>query len=892
MSIDSNLARRPQEPLDTALHEAVSSRNLTATARLIEARANVNSLQALSGLTPLQMAINNNWPDGCSLLLHQGADLRVIDNRRDWAFLTRTALNQGLRCSQAEYEIAMENNDLETVSNLLARGIQPEDYTRISHWLRKNILDKTGSPATIQLLLRQLGYSKANITVITQPAISADWPELLPYLIELGSDVNAGLQYVMQTGKKHLLQTFIDAGADKEQGIIHAFYMGYRQMIPTLVAAGIDADRGILEAIKKNEREAVRFFLEKGAIPSAETWTLAMELCHKHYVDDLLAHDAVPDRNTLLMALKMDNRQVLRACIKHKVVPLVEMLHMAVEHSNLDLIHHLQATHRIRGEEILQIAVEKNAPKVILNFVNSGVVPNEEIWNIILDRGNIDLVRSFLGCTTLPNDEIRQKMVKLAIDKSKVGLFIDKGVIDLFRFLLHTSECAAFNEDLLQKIFTLAVSDEERFELAIIGNSLHRVEHFITAGANKDDTLKCAILHEKQDLISYLIQAGADKNRGLAIAISHGKVKAVHQLIDAGADKNLGLDEAVKESFIEIVQYLLGKGAIPSVETFKFALTNRRPGLALNLLTYGITPSDEILAIAVEHSAQNIVQHLLDGGMVPSMEVMQTAVAKSDLELVRLLIESGGVMDQATRHKLTERLIDVKCVNISLFLEAQRQKVGVLEVYGKNGFESVSNRSALPTKPLFILNIAKYDAPGPNYGAITQYYTPALQDVYGKIAKHFTLVRVLVDDPDKLVSTIDRAQAAFPGLPICHWALNGHGGSSAIGLGERNFTAVDAPIMKEIGKRMDRHGTLSLWGCSNGESEKNLASVFSENAPQIPVFATPGSVSRVIPNTFKLKPNVAVFAPFFRDNYGDPELMRAYRNGEEIANGYKPPSRL
>jgi hypothetical protein len=150
----------------------------------------------------------------------------------------------------------------------------------------------------------------------------------------------------------------------------------------------------------------------------------------------------------------------------------------------------------------------------------------------------------------------------------------------------------------------------------------------------------------------------------------------------------------------------------------------------------------------------------------------------------------------------------------------------------------------------------------------------------------------MVDDPNKFVSTVDRVKAALPQIPLLHWALNGHGSHRALGLTKDFFTIGDTSIMEKIGKRIDKNGTISLWGCLNGLGDHNLAQVFSKYAFPAIVFATPDLVTSVVPNTFQLNPTTPVFAPFFRDDYGKPEPLRAYRDGEEIASGYKSPSRL
>jgi len=304
---------------------------------------------------------------------------------------------------------------------------------------------------------------------------------------------------------------------------------------------------------------------------------------------------------------------------------------------------------------------------------------------------------------------------------------------------------------------------------------------------------------------------------------------------------------------------------------------------------------EDTLRTAIREDDRDLTHYLIERGAVLDTEMSTTAVEKNNLELVRHLIDGGAPLEEKTRKKLTGLLLDQECTleSTSLFLDVRRPKLCTLEVYQGENFAPISkiNRQFL-SKPIFLLNIADYDIPGPNYGAITQYFTPTFHDIYDKIIKHFTLVRVIIDHPNKLVSTIDQVKAAIPNLPLLHWALNGHGNPVAIGFSKAWLTKEDTSIMQEIGKRIDVSGTISIWGCNNGDKEQNIAKVFSRHVFPTIVFASPEMVTRVTPNIRKLPSKIPVFFPFFRNDPGQQEFLNAYINGEEIANGYKLCSRL
>ncbi len=421
-----------------------------------------------------------------------------------------------------------------------------------------------------------------------------------------------------------------------------------------------------------------------------------------------------------------------------------------------------------------------------------------------------------------------------------------------------------YDAEILSRIYAIANGDE-KLEFSVIAGDRTTAQELIDAGADTTKGLLYAIQYSQSTFLRFFVAAGADKDEGLLYAIRNLHSFALKELIDAGAGIQKALYAAVELNAISIVKDLIKAGAVPDGEAIRLACKNNR---------------DEL------------VEYLLDLGVKPNEEVMRDAVKSNTLQKIRTLIDHGGVMNEETQHHLMARLVDQKCTDPHLFF-LRRPKMYEPEVYHNHDFQPLSRIDPQNlTKPILLLNIADYEYPGANHGVITEYFTRLYDREYEKMAKRFTLVRVMVGDVNKLVSTVDLVKAALPNLPLLHWALNGHGGGAALGFSKGHLTIDDTSVMVEIGKRIGKNGTCSIWGCLNGDGPNNLAQVFSQYAFPAIVFASPTLVSCIVPYTFQLNPTTPVFAPFFQNDFGKPAPSRAYRDGEEIADGYKLPSRL
>ena len=148
------------------------------------------------------------------------------------------------------------------------------------------------------------------------------------------------------------------------------------------------------------------------------------------------------------------------------------------------------------------------------------------------------------------------------------------------------------------------------------------------------------------------------------------------------------------------------------------------------------------------------------------------------------------------------------------------------------------------------------------------------------------MVRVLIDDRNKLVSNIEKVKALLPGLSLLHWSLDGHANQTMVELGgdgESCFSWQDVSIMHEIAKHVHELGTLALLGCRTAEDEKNFIRSFAKHAHGRCVIGSSDLVDGVDYRRL-VTPSGPVLVPEFL-SHGGTKNMTIYRNKTAIVSG-------
>lgn len=271
------------------------------------------------------------------------------------------------------------------------------------------------------------------------------------------------------------------------------------------------------------------------------------------------------------------------------------------------------------------------------------------------------------------------------------------------------------------------------------------------------------------------------------------------------------------------------------------------------------------------------------------LTALQYALSCNKLDVGKLIVENSEVANTEDMQALLQRMGNVK---IKPF-RPERPAPYIPQIFHDGRFVSLfSFIQEQPhafqelTKPLALVNMAdEYLEMGPS--AILKCFGPAQQVEYEKIARTFTLVRVIVNKPNQLVSTIDRIQEMIPQLPLNYWALVGHGNASCMVLDfNKKLTIHDTSIMQSIAGRVSPVGSLALWGCNCAETDVNITRQFSNCAEGRLVCGSACPVAEIAHETFYTGvTQTPVLIPYFKAN---PELQahtRIYQCNEELLLG-------
>jgi hypothetical protein len=224
--------------------------------------------------------------------------------------------------------------------------------------------------------------------------------------------------------------------------------------------------------------------------------------------------------------------------------------------------------------------------------------------------------------------------------------------------------------------------------------------------------------------------------------------------------------------------------------------------------------------------------------------------------------------------------------NINAFL-IKRPKIDTPEIFDGYAFSPIpQENNGLYNKPIALLNMASYEALNAYYGAIAQYFHPSHLEIYSALAKYYTVVRVLVEDPCHLPRILEVVKTSLQ-LACTYWALNGHGNDHALQLGFGQLLMIsDEDLMREIAKLIECGGIVSLWGCSNAMKTINLVRTFSENAQDRLVEGSTDGVIGVTCREIWAPGSGRVSVPLTFFHTPGHFQTKTYLNGEVIAEGH------
>lgn len=319
--------------------------------------------------------------------------------------------------------------------------------------------------------------------------------------------------------------------------------------------------------------------------------------------------------------------------------------------------------------------------------------------------------------------------------------------------------------------------------------------------------------------------------------------------------------------------------------------------------------------------------HLIDPNIVQATYTpLQIAFHLQRWATSRLLIDYGVLPDQNPKNissfrRLLEKSQGVTPLVSKMFTQP-RQIPFVPMVFLNGEFQKLLPISLPETKPIALFNVSdNWLDKGSTF--TVRPFLKSFNRFYAEIAKHFTVVRVLVGRPDQLVPAIDHVMEMLPGVPLAVWSFTAHSNQHAMEVGKRLLlttadvkaaieerkklpleeplsvgqtkiaptsvclTSADAPVMQEISKRIVLEGAIVLNGCFTGAGgDSCIARFFSSNAYGRIVYGSPHASYDLIPKVFySSRSHIPQFLPFFWDGFfsSRPEqniATKAYRNGE------------
>ncbi len=267
-------------------------------------------------------------------------------------------------------------------------------------------------------------------------------------------------------------------------------------------------------------------------------------------------------------------------------------------------------------------------------------------------------------------------------------------------------------------------------------------------------------------------------------------------------------------------------------------------------------------------------------------------------EIAKLLVDYGAIPSRDERLYIEKQLEELKTPPsaIKAFL-TPLPDLYAPEIFYQGEFVSLPSFPGMSAaqagfeRPIVLYCIGQ-DTLGSHYGAIIRSsFEPWENKEYAEMAREFTVVRVLVDDKNRLVSTIDQIKELLPGLPLLHLCLNAHGSSSSLKLGKGDngrITKDDKRLCHELVRRIHILGTLAILGCHCANGPENFVKWLSLHVDGRLVCGAPGSVLKdfryVIDSDI---PNFPIILSYFeiRSEKTNTDVTAVYFCGQLVWQG-------
>lgn len=276
---------------------------------------------------------------------------------------------------------------------------------------------------------------------------------------------------------------------------------------------------------------------------------------------------------------------------------------------------------------------------------------------------------------------------------------------------------------------------------------------------------------------------------------------------------------------------------------------------------------------------------------------LQTATTMKNLSACKILLDRGAAFTEQDQNNIESALHKkgVQEYETHRFF-IQRPAFHVPQVMMPDGtFVNVvslqeSMRATQFTKPIAVFFIQNKEV-NEYYGGVTQEFdTHAVSTFYQRIEPTFTVIRVLMNNQNRIIPLLDQIQECFPGLPISYFDLCGHGNSKTIQIGLQSYlTTKNVTIFEQIDLRLDPKAPVCVRGCECAKGPNNLVQRISCHSKHV-ILGSHEDVRSARANIIYPEPNFPALVLFHTSDM-ENFYVRAYQNGARIADGgYKDKS--
>lgn len=288
----------------------------------------------------------------------------------------------------------------------------------------------------------------------------------------------------------------------------------------------------------------------------------AIESDEKEMVDLLLNFGIIPDLSCLEAAIFKDNLQLFNLFINYyRLVPNQKSLAVALQTDSNNNKNELINTIIDLGVKpdlyCLNLVIAQNWVEMIDRFLKFNIQPTQESMNLAIQTGNIRLVQKLLDLKMEPNE----KCLEAAIE----AFTNDESIIDLF--------------------LSLGVIPSSSSILALI-----KYNH----------------VKNRAKLINKLSERGAKPDETCLIeAIQRKDLQMIEFILSYVKPDTNCLNATIRKNSIPLFEKFIKLGAIPDLNSLRYAVEYADQYLIDYLLNYGIRPTISIISLAIDKDNKN-----------------------------------------------------------------------------------------------------------------------------------------------------------------------------------------------------------------------------------------------------------------------------------------------